>query len=153
MFRKVEQELGRKIPGALRKLSGGKWKWKPEWLDPLLFTYGKYSGVYWFKCSDLSERFKGWIFILTKGIEEAALHVPQESCIPLLHWENHLEKILEGMGYIVSIRRNLEPEFAKGRFCCEIEKGFDFPSYLECAETRQEAVQKAIIALAEGKEK
>ncbi|GAG78416.1 unnamed protein product [marine sediment metagenome] len=42
--------------------------------------------------------FKGWIFILTESIEEAALHVPQKDCIPILDWQR-IEKILKEAGY------------------------------------------------------
>jgi len=101
MFSKEVIKLAKDSNNAIKFLTekqGKQWKWEPEWLDPLLFTYGKYSEIYWFKCSDLSERFKGWIFVLTKGIEEAALNIPQRDCIPLLHWEKIL-RLLRDLGY------------------------------------------------------
>lgn len=148
MFTKEEIALAKPVYEALRKLG---WEWKPEWLDPLLFTYGKYSEVYWFKCPDLSERFKGWIYTLTKDIEETALHIPQKDCIPLLHWEK-IEGILEEFGYEVEhSHHNRETCQRLEKYVVEIWKPGDtlLTSYI-CGygKTRQEAVMKAVIELA-----
>lgn len=129
--------------------AGKKWEWEPEVgelamikpdgeiviiLDSLQVAPWQSSGVEFIE--------------IQRPFERGSL--PNTDLIPLLHGEKLVE-ILEGMGYIVSIRRNLEEEFVKGRFCCEIERGFDFPTVVECAPRQQEAVMQAVIGVAKVK--
>lgn len=57
--------------------------------------------------------------------------------IPILHWEE-IERVLEGMGYSVSVYRD----------CCSISKG-NTPLVEADGKSRQEAVMRAVIKLGE----
>ena len=135
MFRKVEQELGRKIPDALRKLSGGKWKWEPK------------IGEWWLDLDGKVHCIGDELYLEhIQSIKELA------KAIPLLHWEWQLEPILEGMGYNLY----MQPHAWKRRgkfFICRILTEQRYTASEASAKTRQEAVQRAVLALAEGKEK
>ena len=143
MFRKVEQELGRKIPDALKKLSGGKWEWEPTIGDRvcrgemILF----YAGI----IPAINGKRAG------KFISEAGTQYewPISLVIPLLYWER-IEEILEEMGYdkFKFSWHQLKDQFV----ICDIRKD-DKLICAQAAKSRQEAVQRAILALVEEKEK
>lgn len=140
MFTKEETKLTKACYESIKKIAP-EWEWEPELGEKCLYKRSVQKGALW-----MVTRICGKYHVQLNCKYDR--DIPISDCIPLLCWEK-LEGIMEGTGYIVSIRRNLEKEIVKGRFCCEIEKGFDFPSYFECAETRQLAVMKAILALAE----
>lgn len=134
MFRKVEQELGIKIPDALKKLSGGKWEWIPEWGDWVVHNH---------KARIVIGINPNWITLATGNEEQAG--VLKSSCTPLLHWEK-LEEIMYQLGFTME-----NPTFLsvwKTHFSdqsgTKYREGY--------GKTRQEAVQKAVIALAKEKE-
>jgi len=118
------------------------YEWQPEWLDPLMFQ----NRLYWFKSSDESDRFKGWIFILSEGVEEAALHVPQKYCIPILGWQE-IEKILEKLGYYVRVLRNVDKDSYGNHLCeCAIDRNKGHIAKV-VAKDRQTAVTSALLEL------
>lgn len=127
MFTKVEQELGRKIPQALKKLSGGKWVWRPKIGDLWLDLDGEVHCIG-------DELYLEHI----QSIKELA------KAIPLLHWEE-IKRILEEIGYWVNVR-----EFKK-YFQCEIFREYKNDFVLDQnGRTFQEAVQRATLGLAGG---
>lgn len=137
----VIEKISRKIKLGTR-IKVEKWKWKPEWLDPLMFQ----NRLYWFKSSDESDRFKGWIFILSEGVEEAALHVPQKDCVPILGWQR-IEEILERLGYYVRVLRNVDKDSHGNHLCeCAIDRNKGHIAKA-VAKTRRQAVTKALLEL------
>ena len=72
---------------------------------------------------------------------------PVDECIPLLHWEK-LEEILEEMGYAFYMHEHKDGYHAGFYGIGKIKGDAE-----EFGKTRQEAVQRAVLALAEEKEK
>lgn len=133
MYNKIEQELGRKIPEALKKLSGGKWKWGPRIGERYL---------------EKSDSWNQEHLICPHNFD--ALKPHYEKLLPLLHWERQLEPILEGMGYYLRV-----DSFPRDHIhVCRIMSSYTSKQICSAeAKKRQEAVQRAILALAKEKEK
>ena len=121
----------------------GKWKWEPEKWELVIY--------------------KGEVDVIT-GHSKSPIHIHLSSVpgictkelIPLLHWER-IEQILEGMGYYMSLPTKGERSdlwvvgFSSFNFK-GTNKEFRYykNTYVGRGQTRQEAVQRAVIEL--GKE-
>jgi len=151
-FTKEAIALTPKTIEAIKKISKGKWEWKPE--------VGE-----WCIVKDKQVGRKGWndrIGLITEVFPsigtiklETGLTYITDISIPLLHWER-IEKILEGMGYrlTVGVDPGVKP-FKTGFECWigsqrEVTQKYEQFVYLKGIKTRQEAVQRAVIEL--GKE-
>lgn len=139
----IEQELGRKIPGALKKLSGNKWEWKPEIGE--LFIYKPHNRVY--SVGYLGTKELYFLYCITHIDWGSAL---KTEVIPLLHWEK-LERILEGMRYRLQQEDyGYNPKMSEYSYRARILYKAELPyktAWL-CAKTRQEAVCRAVLELA-----
>jgi len=148
MFSKETQALAKATVEAIKKISKGKWEWKPQFGDYVLWN------------NEL------WFFRCYAGLGQALLHQVSESqvanikaCIPLLHWER-IEEILEGMRYEVKEQRQSMSQSAQCWICPSHNHleatGRDLNNYLQWRQhhtltvfgkTRQEAVMRAVIEL------
>lgn len=140
MFTKEAQELAKPCYEAIKKISKGKWEWKPEvgeWCIGGLYNPHLIVA--------LADKY---IFTITWGIT-FAFKQKAENYIPLLHWER-IEEILEGMGYEVQITK--PRHWSTDEMLCDISKfGEIFLNHWNGnGKTRQEAVMQAVIEL--GKE-
>lgn len=145
MFTKLE--LGRKIPGALEKLSGGKWKWEPEWGDiviqPPFDTPFIYKGI-----ARAINGARAGKFESVTGTEVEATLV---TFIPLLHWEK-LEQQLETWKYKIDVIKHAGIYVNEPYFEVKIYELHNMsPLAIKLGKTRQEAVQRAVLALTEEK--
>lgn len=91
-FTKEAQELAKPCCEAIKKISKGKWEWRPRYRDACLRKRG-YPGI----CTVLIYDPLGGQVKITRGFGRAKW-VPADDIIPLLHWEK-IEEILEGMGW------------------------------------------------------
>lgn len=120
-----------------------KWEWKPEW-NELAYLDGKVVSIrqYWFTLN--SKRTK---MCRVAGRNEKSITVMKEQLTPLLHWER-IEEILEGMGYVVIIDRDVSQ--SKSKFMCAIRqltKVMGYNEWMGVGKTRQLAVMRAVIEL------
>jgi len=150
MFTKTKIELAKPCVEAIKKIAkakGKKWEWEPERGEWFIYKKRIYL------LTDIREKGKflgHFVYDDTYG-----LHREIGEVTPLLHWEK-LEKIMEGLGYSIHIgcvgdmeNWHWKPkEFYKARLdqkFCYIPKN----EILTIADTRQEAVMRAIIKLGE----
>lgn len=111
------------------------WKWKPEPGEWFLNKQGN---------PRLMIGFNGY------HIEDAEnlIYYPPE-IVPILHWEE-IERVLEGVGYIIEIETF---SFTNYNPYCKIYKKLNFAEIerivKQSGKSRQEAVMKAVIKLAE----
>lgn len=135
MFSKESIALTKPTVEAIKKISKGKWKWKPRTGQFVLYR-GK-TGLIDNFCPN---PYKS-IDVLPESGE----------FIPILHWEDDIERILEGMGYRIRVEKYAESVFSPDKYVfeCKIDNKNKIDLLiLLMGETRQEAVQKAVIKLA-----
>ncbi|NVM22873.1 MAG: hypothetical protein HWN68_13960 [Desulfobacterales bacterium] len=133
MFSKEEIKLVKPCYEAIKKISKGKWEWKPEVGEWCMEDENMYliKGFYDF--------FKEGIGLCNIDTGEIFYTEKIEKYTPFLHWEK-LEGILEGMGYIISFFNN--PEVA---WACQVWKDDKQVLVVDACKTRQEAVMRAVI--------
>ena len=137
MFTKEAQELAKPTTEAVKKISKGKWHWKPEVGEQFLKSGNELDLI-------INKNQKVW---------------PKD--IPLLHWER-IEQIVEGMGYEVKEQKERSITQSAQCWICPTRNhpqatGKDLHDYLKWREvntiiafgkTRQEAVMRAVVELA-----
>jgi len=153
MFTKEAIALAKDSVEAIKKISKGKWEWKPE------------VGGWALRPSRHPQDNVGNIGIITQSYGRIIEFTPTDTThksitealtglIPILHWEK-LEQILEGMGYYIKVSRlsckiclpkpkDLDPD-SLGYFLWNDEHQVRGEG-----DDRQEAVMQAVIEL--GKE-
>lgn len=120
----------------------GKWEWEPEVGESFVGSEGVpivIAGIIDVPLALGTENRRLQHLSLGKVKE-----VFVKDTIPLLHWEK-LEEILKEMGYIINLQYN--PKVA---WWCEIWRNELLLEKVDACQTRQEAVQRAVIEL--GKE-
>lgn len=135
MFTKEEITLAKPVIKAIKKISKGKWEWKPE------------VGEWWF--DERKDHGRNPILIsLPSDIEW--INTYPTICIPLLHWEK-IEEILEEMGYKTWTTKYYWEDTIKTLYECQISLGLRSEAIVdEEATTAREAVMQAVIELAKG---
>jgi len=128
-FSNEEVKLAPTVNNAIKHLSGGKWLWEPKVGD-----FYELQGIVHLVTDplvSLETSRKAWA---KYGIKP----------IPLLHWEDDIEPILEGLGYGLRIGRDavvIENGFAASVFNARAHGIGEGP-------TRQLATMHAVIRLA-----
>lgn len=153
MFTKTEIELAKPCVEAIKKISkakGKKWEWKPETGDwCIVLGYSNAVGLIGLIEKDIN--VSGLAYV------ECNVFIPKfedndwyerEKLVPLLHWEK-LEKIMEDLEYELSVYKVANTLDAHECFRCEIWEEDNILCAYEEADTRQEAVMRAIIRLGE----
>jgi len=152
MFSKEIIALAKPCIEAIKKISKGKWEWKPERGElfglPDLKYHPDNLGIYLYTV----DHTVFYYHIVKKKIVETQTGY-LEYCIPLLHWER-IERVLKGMGYCIFLTGNIE---LSTKYTVVIGTTVEHIGLLEgkseikCfGKTRQLAVMRAVIEL--GKE-
>lgn len=124
MFSKEAIKLAKPCCEAIKKISRGKWKWKPKRYD--LFTDKKAENVY---------RYGAYADELDMD------------CVPLLHWEDDLEPILEKFGWdLWGMERTVPSSDGTGSLVVVILTKGKLIKYGR-GKDRQEAFQRVVIEL------
>lgn len=138
MFTKEVIVLVKTCNEAIEKISKGKWKWKPRTGQFVIYK-GKIGLIDNF-CPSPYES----IDVLPESGE----------FIPVLHWEDDIERILEKkLGYRIRVEKYAESMFSSDKYVfeCKIDNRNNDKIHIRLvAKTRQLAVMRAVIEL--GKE-
>lgn len=122
----------------------GEWEWKPEWGEMVIYKkmIALITGV-----NPLKEdnQYDMLLQVSSSGVTPE-IRARTEDVIPLLHWEDHLERILERMGYWISFARDPYNNY-RVTIWKEGERIFEQSNRYK---NRQESVQRAVLAVAEG---
>lgn len=135
-------KLAKPLVEAIKKISKGTWKWKPEQGEWCVNKEGGYAQL----VSDVDKE-TGDIY-LSSPSGHVWLH--SVNFIPILYWER-IVKILEGMGYYVGINRFKPQKQEKAECYCEIWKDGVF--YIKIfGNNYQQVTMQAVVGLVGGKD-
>lgn len=148
-FNKIHQKLAKPVYEAIPKIAeeaGKKWKWKPEVGETCIdHCSGEPMIIY------AVEENKQIIYAnrFTAMDESNGYRQSIKHLTPLFHWEDHLEPTLEGLGWdLWDMERTVPSSDGTGSLVVvELAKG----NSLRCGrgKDRQEAFQRATLAVAE----
>ena len=144
MFSKEAIKLAKPCYEAIKKISKGKWEWKPEVGEQFIGVHGMpivIAGIIDVPLIFGTENRRLQYLSMDKVRE-----IFVKDVIPLLHWER-IEEILEGMGYGLLLKRE---DIGGKHYQAEFWNKNTWGHKLSVGKTRQEAVMRAVIEV--GKE-
>ncbi len=158
-FTKVHQKLARPVYEAIPKIAekaGKKWKWDPKTGEFFLckteyMDQGKTIRYDRLMLVPLEFRIEKTTYSHNEKAGQSLIiddkYIPLGACVPLLHWEDHLEPILEGFGWdLWNMERTVPSSDGTGSLVVvDLAKG----KLLRCGrgKDRQEAFQRAVLSV------